>query len=127
MRIKYKASHFDNSAALYAGFAALAALMIAIVMFVSHETQLYDDARNIVKERQLLYQVYIDLLDAETGQRGYLLTSDKAYLIPYNTSVGRVAADFKDLSDVTVSFSSASPRNALISPCSPLVPSIACC
>jgi signal transduction histidine kinase/CheY-like chemotaxis protein len=100
MRMKYKVSHFDNSAALYAGFGALAALMIAIFLFVSHQTQRYDDARNVVKERQLLYQVYIDLLDAETGQRGYLLTSDKTYLIPYDLSVGRVAGDFKDLSDM---------------------------
>jgi signal transduction histidine kinase len=100
MRIKNMASRFDNSAALYAGFGALAALMIAIFLFVSHQTQRYDDARNIVKERHVLYQVYIDLLDAETGQRGYLLTNDKAYLIPYDASVARVPVDFKDLSDI---------------------------
>src|SRR5208283_2235920 len=70
-------------------------------LFVTRQIQHYDDARSIVRERQLLYQVYIDLLDAETGQRGYLLTDNKAYLIPYNLAGDRVAADFKNLSDVT--------------------------
>src|SRR5271166_6427901 len=91
----------DNLLALYAGFAALAALTLAIFIFVNQQIQQYEDARSIVRERQLLYQVYVDLLDAETGQRGYLLTSNKAYLVPYKLAVERIAADFKDLSDVT--------------------------
>jgi signal transduction histidine kinase/ActR/RegA family two-component response regulator len=99
MQTKYLASKFDNSAALYAGFGALAALMAAIVMFVSHQIQHYDDARQIVRERQTLYKVYIDLLNAETGQRGYLLTNDKSYLVPYDTAIAQLDADLKDLSE----------------------------
>ncbi len=98
MGLKYIASKFDNSAALYAGFGALAALMVAIFLFVSHQIQHYDDARHIVIERQILYKVYIDLLDAETGQRGYLLTNDKSYLAPYDTAIARLGADLRDLS-----------------------------
>src|SRR5271166_2286286 len=92
----------DNLLALYAGFAALAALTLWAFIFVNQQIQHYEDARSIVRERQMLYQVYVDLLDAETGQRGYLLTSNKAYLVPYNTAVDRVAADFKTLSDAIV-------------------------
>jgi signal transduction histidine kinase/ActR/RegA family two-component response regulator len=99
MRTKYIASIFDNAAAFYAGFGALAALMIAIFVFVSHQIQHHEDARHIVRERQILYKVYIDLLDAETGQRGYLLTNDKSYLVPYNTAIVRLDADLKDLSE----------------------------
>jgi signal transduction histidine kinase/ActR/RegA family two-component response regulator len=99
MRIKYIASSFDNTAAFYAGFAALAALMLAIFLFVSRQIQHYEDARHIVRERQILYKVYIDLLDAETGQRGYLLTNDKSYLGPYDTAIARLDADLKDLSE----------------------------
>jgi len=38
-----------------------------------------------------------DLTDMETGQRGYLLTADPAYLQPYNGAQGRIAADFARL------------------------------
>ena len=99
MRRKHWSSVFDNSAALYAGFAALAALMLAIFVFVSQQRQQYEVARQIVKERKNLYQIYIDLLDAETGQRGYFLTNDKSYLQPYQTAIARLDADFMDLAN----------------------------
>src|ERR1700731_2902408 len=38
-----------------------------------------------------------DLTDMETGQRGYLLTGDPAYLQPYNDAKGRIANDFAGL------------------------------
>jgi CHASE3 domain sensor protein len=38
-----------------------------------------------------------DLTDMETGQRGYLLTADPAYLQPYTDAKGRIGSDFIDL------------------------------
>ena len=38
-----------------------------------------------------------DLTDMETGQRGYLLTGDPAYLQPYADAKGRIEVDFVDL------------------------------
>jgi CHASE3 domain sensor protein len=38
-----------------------------------------------------------DLIDLETGQRGYLLTDDPSYLQPYNDAKGRIANDFAGL------------------------------
>jgi len=38
-----------------------------------------------------------DLTDMETGQRGYLLTADSAYLQPYNDAQGRMGTDFAAL------------------------------
>jgi CHASE3 domain sensor protein len=38
-----------------------------------------------------------DLTDMETGQRGYLLTGDPAYLQPYTDAKGRIEVDFVDL------------------------------
>jgi CHASE3 domain sensor protein len=38
-----------------------------------------------------------DLTDMETGQRGYLLTGDTAYLQPYTDAKGRIGADFAGL------------------------------
>ena len=39
----------------------------------------------------------IDLLNAETGQRGYLLTSNPVYLQPYDTALSTVPADQQGL------------------------------
>jgi CHASE3 domain sensor protein len=38
-----------------------------------------------------------DLTDMETGQRGYLLTGDSAYLQPYTDAKSRIEMDFVDL------------------------------
>src|ERR1700736_6448475 len=38
-----------------------------------------------------------DLTDMETGQRGYLLTEDPAYLRPYTDAKGRFGTDFDGL------------------------------
>ena len=38
-----------------------------------------------------------DLTDMETGQRGYLLTADLAYLQPYTEAKGRIDTDIADL------------------------------
>ncbi len=38
------------------------------------------------------------ILDAESGQRGYLLTSRQEYLQPYTTALGRIDASFRSLS-----------------------------
>src|SRR6202171_4570535 len=44
-----------------------------------------------------LSSVLKDLTDMETGQRGYLLTADPAYLQPYNDARGRIGTDFAGL------------------------------
>src|SRR5260370_21403471 len=38
-----------------------------------------------------------DLTEMETGQRGYLLTSDQSYLQPYTAAKDRIEADFATL------------------------------
>lgn len=38
-----------------------------------------------------------DLTDMETGQRGYLLTEDNSYLLPYTQAKNKIAADFGSL------------------------------
>jgi CHASE3 domain sensor protein len=42
-------------------------------------------------------KVQKDLTDMETGQRGYLLTADPAYLQPYTDAKGRIGDDFAGL------------------------------
>ena len=40
-----------------------------------------------------------DLTEMETGQRGYLLTEDPAYLVPYTEGKNRIGTDFANLRD----------------------------
>jgi signal transduction histidine kinase len=42
-----------------------------------------EEARERRQISDAVDEVYVNLLDAETGQRGYLLTMDRAYLLPY--------------------------------------------
>jgi CHASE3 domain sensor protein len=44
-----------------------------------------------------LSDVFKDLTDMETGQRGYLLTGDPAYLQPYTDAKGRIETNFDRL------------------------------
>jgi signal transduction histidine kinase/ActR/RegA family two-component response regulator len=97
---KYANRILDNSLALYGGFAGLVVLMVAVFIFVNRQAQDYDNVRRFISERQLLYRIYIDLLGAETGQRGYLVTGSSDYLTPYNLAIDRLDGDFKALSDV---------------------------
>jgi len=46
-------------------------------------------------------QVTITLLDAETGQRGYIITGDASYLEPYNSAQASLDSEIKTLRDLT--------------------------
>ncbi|HEY7116195.1 MAG TPA: CHASE3 domain-containing protein, partial [Tepidisphaeraceae bacterium] len=41
--------------------------------------------------------VVVSLVDAETGQRGYVITGSTEYLAPYQTAVGRIAGQLNQL------------------------------
>ena len=60
---------------------------------------------NIELERLLSY-----VKDAETGQRGYLLSKDKSFLTPYYDSNDRIKKSFKRVSELTIN-SRAQQRN----------------
>ena len=60
---------------------------------------------NIELERLLSY-----VKDAETGQRGYLLSKDKSFLTPYYNSNVRIKKSFKRVADLTIN-SEAQQRN----------------
>lgn len=61
----------------------------------------YRDARTVASRSRLTLESVSDLtthlLDAETGQRGFLLTGDAGYLAPYRQGVRRIPADIADL------------------------------
>jgi signal transduction histidine kinase len=83
------------------GFAALIA--IAIASFVLTERSRQTTA--LAQLAQQIDNVSTGILslsqDAETGQRGFLLTSDPRFLEPYDNAVRRLAEEFARLSRLT--------------------------
>jgi methyl-accepting chemotaxis protein len=90
---------------LVAGF-GLSALILVLVAVVS-----YRNARLLIENDGWVehsHQVRIDLSnllsqlkDAETGQRGYLLTGDDAYLAPHTAAVAALGAIMAELRKLT--------------------------
>ena len=73
----------------------LAALAVAGMIFVNEASfRSSSDAVADINEAQLTRSALNDLaqttLDAETGQRGYLLTGDERYLEPYSNAISQV-------------------------------------
>lgn len=59
-----------------------------------------DDIDKLVKlqrVRGLTSAVLISLLNAETGQRGYIITDNQDYLIPYRSNVGSISLNVQAL------------------------------
>lgn len=86
---------------LAAGYASIL-LLFAIVGTVTYRdtTALVDTAGWVTHTHQVqerLHELVGDLVGAETGQRGFLLTQDESYLEPYNAALQRLQADVKEL------------------------------
>ncbi len=74
----------------------LAAMVASLYLVRNVDSQLTDIATTYEIRRQareLLVAVY----GAETGQRGYLITQDPAYLDPYNRAVGNLTQTYQSL------------------------------
>lgn len=85
------------------------AVVVVALLIVANELNFYaasDAARDsaVVAQRQTsIYDLQRLLLDAETGQRGYLLTGDPSYLHPYTQAVAEVEASLNSLRAMVVS------------------------
>jgi diguanylate cyclase (GGDEF)-like protein/PAS domain S-box-containing protein len=82
-----------NNIGYYASLFAFPTLVfiIGINLWLSNKSEVareWVDHTHQVKTS--LYQVLLALKDAETGQRGYLLTENKRYLVPYTQSIVRI-------------------------------------
>ena len=63
-----------------------------------------DNAQWLLHSRQVLIEIQeteSSLANAETGQRGYLLTSDTEYLSPYESAVAELAPHIDNLAHLT--------------------------
>lgn len=91
---------------LYSGLVAVIALFLAggIVSYLNTST-LKNNSRLVVQTHEVLTTL-TDVLslmkDAETGQRGYILTGDLKYLAPHYAAIIRLDARVGDLQRLTV-------------------------
>ena len=87
------------------GTSVLVLLMIAYGVLAYRTTRrLNEDARWVAHTYEvqgLIANVLLTLVDAETGQRGYLLTGQEEYLAPYNAALARLSDAFKSLKEET--------------------------
>lgn len=78
----------------------LIAALVALVLLRGVDTQLRDVTRNHeirAQARELVQRI----LDAESGQRGYLLTVDPLYLVPYKSAMAALDETYTRLVDGT--------------------------
>src|ERR1700687_3869794 len=86
--------------------AACALIVLACIGMLSFWSEVRNDEdREWVRHTYLvvgkLQTVRIDITQAETGQRGYLLTGQDRYLELYEAGVSQVRKDLKELPDLT--------------------------
>src|ERR1039457_6837966 len=83
--------------ALAVGLALVLALISGIVWSNVSQQKGSELVRHTMEVESRLYRLLTLLEDAETGQRGYLLTSDESYLAPYLTGAAALDGEFKNL------------------------------
>ena len=100
---------------------ALALVIMVIIGAVAHrsigtltETAGWVDHTHIVLER--LATLIQALVDAETGQRGYIITGENNYLEPYQASFGVIDKDVRDLRELTKDNANQQHRLDLLQP-----------
>src|SRR6266568_32346 len=85
---------------------ALALAVLVVIGGVAHQNigkltvtaEWVDHTHKVLEKLVMLLQ---GLVDAETGQRGYMITGDEAYLEPYHAALAVIDQDLKELKDLT--------------------------
>ncbi|WP_082494577.1 CHASE3 domain-containing protein [Methylobacterium sp. Leaf108] len=81
---------------------AILGLLVAVVVtsaaLVSGQARNSAELRRVIDLRRDLTDVFSGLQDAETGQRGYLLTGNPAYLTPYEQAIGGIGRRLASIS-----------------------------
>ncbi len=109
---------------LFPGRAATSLVLIAVLLLVGGAT--WEANRDAGTARQLarhslfvlgaIKDLNLAVTEAETGQRGYLLTGEDTYLAPYDNAVGRVTPLLDNLRTMTADNPAAQDRLATLTP-----------
>jgi len=91
-----------QSAVLALSFGLLVAVVLGCAWLVQQQSEDSADVRRVL-ELQTRYTKALSLLqDAETGQRGFLLTEDENYLAPYNGAAAAFAQEMDAIEKLIV-------------------------
>ena len=83
---------------LLAGGAAVLLMIVLAAFIFSSRTQLHaTESLRAARVDRLVLEFISDLVNAETAQRGFIITSNEAYLEPYQMALGQFAKDSADL------------------------------
>ena len=87
------------------GLGSVVAFLVVIPVLTYRNTnQLNEDARWVAHTQEVLgltADVLLTLVDAETGQRGFIITGKDDFLQPYNAALGRLDERLAKLKDKT--------------------------
>jgi PAS domain S-box-containing protein len=90
---------------IIAGFVLMGLLLVTNAVVTKHRIDVQaNNAEWLLHSRQVLIamgEAESTLIDAETGQRGYLFTGEVAYLAPYNRAVNEIGPRIDDLARMT--------------------------
>ena len=80
----------------------MALLAAAVMLFISEGSYMRavaatDSLRGMAEARAQIRTLLQGVVDAETGQRGYLLTDRKEYLLPYQNALDQIGKSFEFL------------------------------
>ncbi|WP_293900825.1 CHASE3 domain-containing protein [Phenylobacterium sp.] len=83
--------------ALLIGFAALAVAVLGVIWLTERQAQSDRLVRHTLEVENRLSDVLSRLQDAETGQRGYLLTGRDQFLVPYDDALAHLDTEMAAL------------------------------
>ncbi len=79
-------------------------LIVNVAVAVRNIQQLSEDSKRVAHTHQVIIglQELLSLVkDAETGQRGFIITNDPRYLEPYSQAIGKITKKADDLESLT--------------------------
>jgi methyl-accepting chemotaxis protein len=98
--------HWTFGRKLGGGFAVTVAALIVIAVFGYRSAKIALDADGWVSHthevRRELAELLADLVDAETGQRGFIITGNEEFLEPYRTSLSKIDRVFGQVHELTI-------------------------
>ncbi|MFD2646701.1 CHASE3 domain-containing protein [Devosia albogilva] len=89
---------------LLVGFLALAGIVGTTIWLVEQTQVYFNEVIEARDARTAAVDLRTALQDAETGQRGYILTQDEGYLEPYTTALDIVEESYRRLEEVLVAY-----------------------
>lgn len=90
-----------NVIALSSAFVLLLAILAIAAILAIRQTRAQVVVHNSLEVINSLNRIQSGLLEAETGQRGYVLTGDPTYLEPYNRAAPNLLEDIRQLQQKT--------------------------